>query len=333
MAVRNLSLTADSVATDHVVYRGGLDLGGGRLKIDGDSRTEAAGWVTQIRIAGQKLKVADSKQYFALVSPDINVRIGAAGLDLGGEVRIPEARIRPRTIPPGTITPSSDVVVEKPGDKGGPTGGARSEPFPISADLRLVLGDAVSIDAFGLRGLLRGDLRVIKAPGRDPVGDGQVSVVDGTYRLSGGLGLMAAVGKPLTVEQGILVFAKTPLTNPGLVLTAQREGGDVTAGVRVLGTIKKPKLAFFSESDPDMSPSEITSYLVTGVPPRGNSSDDSQALAVGTYISPKLYMEYESNLGSAADKVKLRYSLTNRIELQTETGEGQGADIFYKFEN
>jgi translocation and assembly module TamB len=44
-------------------------------------------------------------------------------------------------------------------------------------------------------------------------------------------------------------------------------------------------------------------------------------------------MEYESNLGDAADKVKLRYELNNRIELQTETGEGQGADIFWKFEN
>ena len=236
------------------------------------------------------------------------------------------------------MSPSGDVVVEqtaaKPGAKPGAKGGAaRAEPFPITADLRLVLGDEVSIDAFGLRGLLRGDLRVIKSPGREPVGDGQISVVDATYRLSGAMGVMAAIGKPLTVEQGILVFAKTPLNNPGLVLTAQREGGDVTAGVRVLGTIKKPKLAFFSESDPDMSQSEITSYLVTGIPPKRGSADDARALAVGTYISPKLYMEYESTLGSTADKVKLRYELSNRIELQTETGSGQGADIFYKFEH
>ncbi len=331
LTVRNLNLNADSVGANHIVYKGGLDLGGGSLAITGDSMPEGAGaWVTKVRIAGERLKVADSKQYFALVSPDLNIQIGPAGLDLGGEVRVPEARIRPRVIPAGTVSPSSDVIIEEAGyDEGAP----RAEPFPISANLRLVLGDAVSIDAFGLRGLLRGDLRVIKAPGREPLGDGQVSVVDGSYRLSGGLGLMAAVGKPLTVEQGILVFAKTPLSNPGLLLTAQREGGDVTAGVRVLGTIKKPKLAFFSESDPDMSPSEITSYLVTGVPPRKGNAEDAGALAVGTYISPKLYMEYESNLGDAADKIKLRYELTNRIELQTETGDGQGADVFYKFEN
>ena len=325
LGVRNFVLNADSVATDQVVYRGGLDLGKGRLDISGDSTRGAAGWETKVRVSGQRLKVADSRQYFALVSPDIALEVGAAGLAVSGELVVPEARIRPRDLPPGTVSPSGDVVVGEPA--------AQAEPFPITADLRVVLGDQVSIDAFGLRGLLRGDLRVIKTPGREPVGDGQISVVDGQYRLSGGLGVMAAIGKPLTVEQGILVFAKTPLTNPGLLLTAQREGGNTSAGVRVVGTIKKPKLTFFSESDPDMSQSEITSYLITGVPPRRDKSEDARALAVGTYIGPKLYMEYESNLGDAADKVKLRYELNNRIELQTETGAGQGADIFYKFEN
>ncbi len=332
LAVRNMGLTADSVAANHIVYNGGLDLGGGRLTLTGDSAQGPAGWLTQVRIAGDRLKVANTKEYFALASPDITLKVGPGGLELGGEVRVPEARIRPRAIPPGTVSPSGDVVIGTRTADGNPAA-KQAEPFPIAADLRLVLGDAVSIDAFGLRGLLRGDLRVLKAPGREPVGDGQISVVDGTYRLSGAVGVIASIGKPLTVEQGILVFAKTPLTNPGLVLTAQREGGDVTAGVRVLGTVKKPKLAFFSESDPDMSTSEITSYLITGVPPKRDSSDDDRSLALGTYITPKLYMEYESNLGDAADKVKLRYELTNRIELQTETGDGQGADIFYKFEN
>ena len=324
LAVRNFTLDADSVASDQVTYRGVLDLGKGRLEIQGDSARRPEGWQTKLRVSGDRLKVADTRQYFGIISPDIVLEVDAAGAAINGEVRIPEARIRPRAIPAGTLSPAGDVVVGE--------SAAQSEPFPVRADLRVVLGDEVSIDAFGLRGLLRGDLRVIKAPGREPVGDGQVSIVEGSYRLSGGLGLMAAIGKPLTVEQGILVFAKTPLSNPGLLLTAQRDGGDITAGVRVVGTIKKPKLTFFSESDPDMSQSEITSYLVTGVPPRRDNAD-ARALSVGTYIGPKLYMEYESNLGDAADKMKLRYELNNRIELQTETGHGQGADIFYKFEN
>jgi len=103
--------------------------------------------------------------------------------------------------------------------------------------------------------------------------------------------------------------------------------------VRVLGTIKNPKLAFFSESDPNLTQSEITTYLVTGVPPKRGAGKDEQALSVGTYVAPKLFMEYESSLGDQADKVKMRYELTKSIELQTETGDSQGGDIFFKFEN
>jgi translocation and assembly module TamB len=35
----------------------------------------------------------------------------------------------------------------------------------------------------------------------------------------------------------------------------------------------------------------------------------------------------------AQDAVKMRYDLNSWIELQTETGDTQGADVFFKFEN
>ncbi len=100
----------------------------------------------------------------------------------------------------------------------------------------------------------------------------------------------------------------------------------------MLGTLRNPKLAFFSDSDPDMTQAEITTYLVTGVPPKRAGGSEDRSLSLGTYVRPKLYMEYEAGLGDQKDKVKLRYDLTHRIEVQTETGESQGGDIFYKFE-
>ena len=118
------------------------------------------------------------------------------------------------------------------------------------------------------------------------------------------------MGAPLTITQGRLVYARSPIGNPGLLLQAQREGGDASAGVRVLGNIRTPKLAFFSESDPGMSQAEITKYLLTGIPPRSDSGPAGQAVAVGTYVAPKLYMEYESAIGDRKDAVKLRYDWT-----------------------
>jgi len=43
--------------------------------------------------------------------------------------------------------------------------------------------------------------------------------------------------------------------------------------------------------------------------------------------------EYENSLGDSSDTIKLHYDLNDWIELQTETGDSQGGDIFFKFEN
>lgn len=311
---------------DRLDLQGQGTIGGGRLELSGDYRLAQGGGAGRARVIGERLKVADTKEYFVVLSPTFDLELNPQGLRVRGEVRIPEARIRPRALPEGTVSGSSDVVMlDRAGDVPGP-------PFPLDLDVRLRLGDEVSIDAFGVRGRLTGDLRVFQEPGKQMLGDGQLAIADGLYRLSAGFRLAAEIGAPLTIEQGRLVFAKSPIGNPGLLIQAQREGGDTTAGVQVLGTLRNPKLAFFSESDPDMTQAEITTYLLTGVPPRRNSGGGDQALSLGAYVRPKLYMEYETGLGDQKDKVKLRYDLTRRIEIQTETGEGQGGDIFFKFE-
>ncbi|MBK1649103.1 translocation/assembly module TamB domain-containing protein [Rhabdochromatium marinum] len=328
LSVADANLSAHTQGSKQLDISGSADIGGGQLRLKGQGASGAQGWTFQIKLDGDQLKVADTKEYLVLLKPDLTVEFGAAGASVQGVVQVEQARIKPRSIPAGTVANSPDVVVK--GDSG--TSDAPSAS-PFNVDVEVQLSDAVSIEAFGLRGQLRGSLRAVQEPKQPLLGDGQLEVVDGTYRLASQFGLMASIGAPLKIEQGILLFAKTPLSNPGLVLRAQREGGDMTAGVQVLGTLKKPKLAFFSDSDPNMTDSEIVSYLLTGVPPQGDGGDIDRTLSLGAYVAPKLFVEYESNLGDQADKIKMRYELNNRIELQTETGDTQGADVFFKFEN
>ncbi|KXX66224.1 translocation/assembly module TamB domain-containing protein [Marichromatium gracile] len=322
LEVDDLGLTLEARSRERLTLGGSARLGKGLLEIEGGADLGALdGWVT---LAGERLTVADTAEYFALVSPELRLEAGTSGARLRGEIRVPEARIRTRTLPAGTVSPSSDVVL---------AGSETSPPYPLDIDLRLVLGDDVTIDAFGVNGRLAGALGVSQRPGRDMLGDGQLQIIDGQYRFSAGFGLGAELGVPLTIEQGRLIYAKSVIDNPGLLLQAQREGGDTSAGVRVLGTLRDPRLAFFSDTDPEMSQSEIIKYLVTGIAPQDNDRINDTGLAVGTYVAPKVYMEYESGLGDEPNKVRLRYDLSRRIELQTETGESQGADIFFKFEN
>ncbi|WP_462320295.1 translocation/assembly module TamB domain-containing protein [Halochromatium sp.] len=326
LEVADLNLSLQSESADAMELSGSGLIGGGQLSIDGGATGISTGEPNvTVELQGRELKVADTKEYLAIVTLDIKAGFGVGGGAVRGELRVPSANIMPRTIPAGAVQPSPDVVLEEPAEK---------EPFPLSIDLLAKLGDEVLLEAFGLRGLLQGQLRITKQPGKELLGSGELQVVDGTYRVSlPGLGLLTSVGKPLVIEKGIVLFANTPLDNPGIILNAQREGGDMTAGVRVLGTLRNPKLAFFSDSDPNLSQSEITSYLVTGIPPKRGGQQDDRSISVGTYIAPKLYMEYDTSLGDQSDSIKMRYDLTKRVQIQSETGDAQGFDIFYKFEN
>lgn len=326
LEVADLNLTLQSESAETMQLSGSGLIGGGQLSLEGMATGIAAGEPNvAVQIQGRELKVADTKEYLAIVSLDLKAGLGVGGAAVRGELSVPRANIMPRGLPAGSVQPSPDVVLEEP---------AENEALPISIDVLAKLGDQVLVEAFGLRGLLQGQLRITQQPGEELVGSGELQVIDGTYRVSlPGLGLLTSVGRPLVIDKGIVLFANTPLDNPGIILNAQRQGGDITAGVRVLGTLRNPKLAFFSESDPNLSQSEITSYLVTGIPPKRGGKEDDRSISVGTYIAPKLFMEYDSSLGDQSDSIKMRYDLTKSIQIQSETGDAQGFDIFYKFEN
>ena len=323
LKVAGLNITATAPAVDRMELQGSADVGGGRLELTGDARFGGGGFAAQARVSGTNLKVADTREYFALVSPDIDFEANSKGARLSGEIKIPEARIRPRSIPAGAQTPSSDVVMLDREHK---------EAFPLAIDLRLILGDRVSIDGFGVRGRLAGELALLQTPGRDMLGNGQLQIIDGQYRLTTGFGIAAEIGAPLNIVQGRMIYARSPIDNPGLVIQAERDGGATVAGVQVLGTLREPKLAFFSETDPGMTQAEVMKFLLTGVAPSASGDAANAGLAVGTYIAPKIFVEYESGIGNESGGVRMRYDLTDRIELQTETGGNQGADIFYTIE-
>ena len=63
-----------------------------------------------------------------------------------------------------------------------------------------------------------------------------------------------------------------------------------------------------------------------------DAETDELALAVGRWLSPKLYLQYITKLNSGSNQVKVRYDVNEKIQIQTETGEIHGADVFYKFE-
>ncbi|MEJ2591392.1 MAG: translocation/assembly module TamB domain-containing protein, partial [Candidatus Thiodiazotropha sp.] len=352
LALREIGLQVKAPSLDELTLTGGLRSGKGRLSLDGNVKLDAAaGYPARLHIQGSNVTAADIPEAEVQIDPDITYEHAKPISTLKGVVTVPYARIRPRKLPTSAVTASPDLVVV-----GGDEGEQPKTDLKISTNLRIIFGKRVSFDGFGLRGNFTGSLLVIDEPGRPVLGRGRVGIINGTYR---------AYGQDLTIERGYALFADSPVDNPGLDVRAVRVVEDVTAGIKVTGTLKSPKLDIFST--PTMSESDALTYLVTGHAPgegggsvglaaalkasgAGSVADeigrqlgleelrvetgsglDQASVVAGKYLSPKLYLQYINELSSRETILRLRYDINKRLQLEAETGKAQGGDLFYTF--
>jgi translocation and assembly module TamB len=246
-----------AVTTDAQSFKldGSIKSGDGTLAIGGTAGIDAT-TPTDISLKGDKFLAADIPAAKVTVSPDLAIKRDATGLNVGGSAKIDSADVDVSKLPGAGATQASPdvVVVDQPQQ-------SAAASAPISALVKIDLGHRTHLKGMGLDGKLGGVLTVRQRPGKAPTGQGQISV-DGTYR---------AYGQDLHIQKGQLLFASTPLDNPGLDIRAVRslrpnatidEGQQV--GLYVSGTAQRPVLTVFS--NPVMEQSDALSYLVTGKP-------------------------------------------------------------------
>ena len=235
---------------------GDVNSGKGKLSIAGHAGIGTDAQI-ELTVKGSQFTAADIPAARVVISPDLTVHADAKGLRIGGGLSIDSADVNMEKLPgAGATTASPDVVVL---DEKQPPGAASK--LPISAQVRVDLGRKTHVVGMGLDGRVNGILTVSEQPDRSTTGQGQIAV-DGTYR---------AYGQTLQVQRGQLLFASTPLDNPGLNIRAIRklnpnatidEGQEV--GLYIAGTAQRPILTVFSK--PAMEQSDALSYLITGKP-------------------------------------------------------------------
>jgi translocation and assembly module TamB len=210
-----------------------------------------------LSVKGSNFKAIDIPAAKVAISPDLAVRHDANGLNITGSVALDSADVNLDKLPgAGATKASPDVVVID--DKQQEEQAAR---MSITASVTVKLGDKAHLVGMGLDGRLHGQLVVSERPGRATTGQGQIEV-DGTYK---------AYGQNLQIERGQLLFATTPIDNPGLNIRAVRKlnpnatiDDGQKVGLYVAGTAQRPTLTVFSQ--PVMEQSDALSYLVTGKP-------------------------------------------------------------------
>jgi translocation and assembly module TamB len=249
-----LSLATDDAQTFRVDGR--VDSGKGSLAIGGTAGLGSAA-ATTLTVKGDAFTAVDIPAARVVMSPNLVIRQSDTGIDVTGRVALDSADVDVSRLPgAGATKASPDIVVVDEKQQQ-----AAQQKLPISATVAVDLGKRTHVIGLGLDGNLRGQLVVTERPGRVTTAQGQVDV-SGTYR---------AYGQNLTIEQGQLLYASTPVDNPRLDIRAVRklnpnatvdEGQKV--GLYISGTAQRPVLTVFST--PVMEQSDALSYLITGKP-------------------------------------------------------------------
>ena len=115
----------------------------------------------------------------------------------------------------------------------------------------MTLGDNVTIDTYGLTGHITGSISERTLPDQPTRATGELQVRDGQY---------IALARKLDIERGRLIFNGGLLADPAVDIRAIKEFPDIKAGVNVRGSLREPRLTFFSE--PAKPQSQIVSLLL-----------------------------------------------------------------------
>lgn len=255
---------------------GSLASGGGKLALSGKFASDSG--LGTLQLDGADFVAAEIPGATVAISPALKLHRDSQRIAVEGEVRIPRASIDLAKLPGGGLAKvSPDVVIaDEPA-------APKHTILPVDAvvTVKLGAGEKLAMDlrqgqevhlvGFGLNGYLGGQLTVEDHPGKATTGRGQIEVT-GTYK---------AYGQDLKIEQGQgrLLFAGTPIENPGLAIRATRDVQDqnVIVGLQVRGTALRPELSVFST--PAMEQSEALSYLVTGKPMNQLKSGEGDAVS------------------------------------------------------
>jgi len=352
LTIKQLSMKANSDNLDKINFRLDAKSGDGNFTVEGHTTLDqVAGWPTAISVKGKQLLVSNIPEAQIQISPDLIIKLKKHNIEINGAIHIPYAKLQPKDVTTAARVSGDAVIISDQQPV--------QQKWSILSRIRLTLGDKVSFYGFGFEGRLGGNLLLEDEPGQLTKATGEINIPEGRYR---------AYGQNLVVEHGRLLFTGSPLTNPGLDLRAIRTVNEVTAGLKVSGSLNKPVLELFSI--PAMGQTNALSYLILGRPIEHASGDDGAmmskaalalgfsggdrlarilgkkfgldemrvessdsgnqaSLVMGRYLSPRLYISYGVGLIETINTLSLRYQISDKWQIKTESGEYQGADIIY----
>lgn len=364
----NLSLSSDESGDFRL--EASAQSGEGQLNIESDIlRPMEDSREFTLTLQGEDFLLADIEEVTLGISPDLRVQGSASGIHATGNLLIPLLDARIEALPETATNVSSDaILLNQREDRPAVRNAAQIDQgplsdIPISAEVRIVLGDDVRFSAFGLNARLQGMLDINQRPQGAPLMYGELDVAEGSFETYGTL---------LDIEQGQLLFFG-PFDNPAIDIRAVRTVENMRVGVQMNGTIRNMRSQLFS--NPTLPDGDILAVLITGRPLAeiGSGSQDGNAmvgaitslgisqsegltdqvrsqlgldtlaidssgdvhdssLTLGKYITPRIFIKYAVGLFETESSLAIDYSVTDNIKLEAKSGQNQSLDLTYTIE-
>jgi translocation and assembly module TamB len=345
LALRAVEMEA-RIISNSLEFKSTAKAGAGTLASSGKLEWREGLPYGEIMLDGQNLRMVDVPEARIDASPDLDFVINGREIRVKGEVRVPMARIQPADLT-NAVLPSADEKLV------GPTEEIEKDPFLVSSDITMTLGDDVTIETYGLSGHITGSINERTTPGEPTRATGELQVRDGQY---------LALARKLDIERGRLIYNGGLLADPAIDIRAVKIFPDRKAGVNVRGSLREPRLSFFAE--PSLPQSDIVQILLAGSPNfgegKGSQAVAGQAAAIlasqlgsklgipdisvesdltsdtslvlGRYLSPRLYLSYGISLTESISTIKMRYTLDDHWTIRTEAGKERAADLVFTIE-
>jgi translocation and assembly module TamB len=299
LSLRDINFHA-SLKGDALALQGQANCGpDGLAKVDGNLHWQQGLPYGELRLKGHDLRVINIPEARVDASPDVAVRLAGQRIDVQGQVELPYARIAPAVLTNAVLPSGDEVIVNASQAAAAP----RPAQIKVYSDITLQLGERVTINTSGLSGRLSGSIRVATDDTGISRGSGELKVEEGKY---------LAYGRNLDIQRGRLLFSNGLMGDPGLDLRAVKKFPDITAGVNVRGTLRAPRMTFFSE--PEVAQSQIVSLLLAGGsletvqntsttsdPTQRNSASRADLMQGGAILAQQIGGKYDFEAGVEQD--------------------------------
>jgi|GEM_PF-2537936 len=246
------------------------------LKLAGNLNLFSTPITSRTALTGEHALIINTEQYQVIANPDLLLATHGPQLKLTGTITIPQAELKPSNFSQQVVELPEDMVIM--GKQQVTTG----TTVPLHTEIKLKLGDKVTVDSKGLKGRIEGNLIINDKPNHPTTATGQLNILKGTYNV---------YGENLIIRNGRLVYAGGNIDNPGLSILAARTINtslleELVVGVNVQGRLKQPKVNLFSEPA-NLSQADILSYILTGAPVNQLSGAKGQLLfKAATALNP-----------------------------------------------